>query len=151
MEDGASQVGDTASDNAAEGVQVRVRQNTEPNVEQRRLLSAMGVKWRRKQRIGRWPEEEKVTEVVASKSVEKIRYLKYKGHFFLNFEKWQRWVNTKLQTFKSVNSVNIVPTTSIGGIETVSLNDLTIVNFDADAAINRSGIKCLIPVTASKE
>lgn len=50
--------------NAAEGVQVRVRQNTEPNVEQRRLLSAMGVKWRRKQRIGRWPEEEKVTEVV---------------------------------------------------------------------------------------
>ena len=50
--------------NAAEGVQVRVRQNTEPNVEQRQLLSAMGVKWRRKQRIGRWPEEEKVTEVV---------------------------------------------------------------------------------------
>ena len=42
--------------NDAEGVRVRVRQNTEPNAEQRRLLSAMAVKLERNQQLGRWPE-----------------------------------------------------------------------------------------------
>ncbi len=50
--------------NDAERVRGRVRQNTEPNAEQRRLLSAMQVKLERNQQLGRWPEGVKVTEVV---------------------------------------------------------------------------------------
>ena len=50
--------------NDAEGVRVCVRQNTEPNAEQRRLLSAMTVKLERNQQLGRWSEAVKVTEVV---------------------------------------------------------------------------------------
>ena len=55
----------TTEMNDIEGVRVRVRQNTEPNAEQRQLLTAMGVQLHRKQRIGQWPRGEEVTEVVS--------------------------------------------------------------------------------------
>ena len=49
----------------ANGQQIRVRQNSDASVEQRRLLSAMKVELNRDQRIECWPREElSVTKVV---------------------------------------------------------------------------------------
>ncbi len=49
----------------ANGQQIRVRQNSDASVEQRRLLSALKVELNRHQRIECWPREElSVTKVV---------------------------------------------------------------------------------------
>ena len=48
----------------ADGDRIQVRQNTHPDVQQRKLLSAMGVMLWISQQTGRWSDGVEVTKVV---------------------------------------------------------------------------------------
>ena len=48
----------------ADGDRIQVRQHTHPDAEQRKLLSAMGVKLQINQQFDRWSDEVEVTKVV---------------------------------------------------------------------------------------
>ena len=48
----------------ADGDRIQVRQNTRPDAQQRKLLSAMGVTLQINQQVGRWSDRVEVTKVV---------------------------------------------------------------------------------------